>query len=34
MILIRYFPVRDEHGNHLGVLEETQGIGAIQKLTG
>lgn len=33
-ILIRYFPVRDEEGNYLGVLEVTQEISAIQKLTG
>ena len=33
-ILIRYFPVRDEQGTYLGVLEVTQGIGEIQKLTG
>jgi uncharacterized protein len=33
-ILIRYFPVRDDDGNYMGVLEVTQEIGAIQKLTG
>ena len=33
-ILIRYFPVRDEQGTYLGVLEVTQEISEIQKLTG
>jgi DUF438 domain-containing protein len=33
-VLIRYLPVRDEEGTYLGVLEVTQGIGEIQKLTG
>lgn len=33
-ILIRYFPVYDDAGEYLGVLEVTQEIGAIQKLTG
>ena len=33
-VLIRYFPVRDEEGSYLGVLEVTQRIGEIQKLTG
>ena len=33
-VLIRYFPVRDDDGAYLGVLEVTQLIGAIQKLTG
>ena len=33
-VLIRYLPVRDEEGTYLGVLEVTQAIGAIQKLTG
>jgi DUF438 domain-containing protein len=33
-VLIRYLPVRDQEGNYLGVLEVTQGIGEIQKLTG
>ena len=33
-ILIRYFPVHDDNGNYLGVLEVTQQIGEIQKLTG
>ncbi len=33
-ILIRYFPVRDGQGNYLGVLEVTQEISEIQKLTG
>jgi len=33
-VLIRYFPVRDEEGSYLGVLEVTQKIGEIQKLTG
>jgi len=31
---IRYFPVRDENGKYLGVMEITQKIGDIQKLTG
>lgn len=31
---IRYFPVRDENGTYLGVMEITQKIGEIQKLTG
>ena len=33
-ILIRYFPVHDDDGNYLGVLEVTQEIGEIQQLTG
>ncbi len=33
-VLIRYFPVRNEEGTYLGVLEVTQRIGEIQKLTG
>jgi len=33
-ILIRYFPVRDASGAYLGVLEVTQEISEIQKLTG
>jgi DUF438 domain-containing protein len=33
-ILIRYFPVHDDNGKYMGVLEVTQEIGEIQKLTG
>jgi hypothetical protein len=33
-ILIRYFPVYGDDGEYMGVLEVTQEIGAIQKLTG
>ncbi len=33
-IYIRYFPVRNEQGEYLGVLEVTQEISAIQRLTG
>lgn len=33
-VLIRYFPVHDESGTYIGVLEVTQNIGEIQKLTG
>lgn len=33
-ILIRYFPVRNEKGDYLGVLEVTQEVGWIQKLEG
>jgi len=33
-VLIRYYPVRDEAGAYLGVLEVTQSIGAIQKIEG
>jgi len=33
-ILIRYFPVRNEEGEYLGVLEVTQEVGWIQKLEG
>lgn len=33
-ILIRYFPVRNEKGDYLGVLEVTQTVGWIQKLQG
>ncbi len=33
-VLIRYYPVRDEEGKYLGVLEVTQEIGPIQELTG
>ena len=34
VVYIRYFPVRDEQGTYLGVLEVTQEISGIQKLTG
>ncbi len=33
-IYIRYFPVKDSAGRYMGVLEVTQEIGAIQKITG
>jgi DUF438 domain-containing protein len=33
-VLIRYFPVYGDDGAYLGVLEVTQEIGAIQKITG
>lgn len=33
-ILIRYFPVRDDAGTYLGVLEVTQEVGWLQKLEG
>jgi len=33
-VLIRYFPVYDDNGVYLGVLEVTQAIGALQKITG
>lgn len=33
-VLIRYFPVYNDAGRYLGVLEVTQAIGAIQKLAG
>jgi DUF438 domain-containing protein len=33
-IYIRYFPVRNSLGEYMGVLEVTQEIGAIQKITG
>jgi DUF438 domain-containing protein len=33
-VLIRDLPVRDETGTYQGVLEVTQAIGEIQKLTG
>lgn len=33
-VLIRYFAVRDEHGEFLGTLEVTQNIKPIQELTG
>jgi len=33
-VYIRYFPVRDEQGAYLGVLEVTQEIAEIQKLSG
>jgi len=33
-ILIRYFPVRNEEGDYIGVLEVTQRIGEIQKIKG
>ena len=33
-VLIRYFPVYDDGGEYLGVLEVTQEIGAIQRITG
>lgn len=34
LILIRYFAVRDEQGDYLGVLEVTQDIAPLQKITG
>lgn len=33
-ILIRYFPVRNDEGDYIGVLEVTQRIGEIQKIKG
>lgn len=33
-VLIRYFPVYDENGEYMGVLEVTQEIGDIQKIEG
>ncbi len=33
-VYIRYFPVRDEKGTYLGVLEVTQDIAEIQRLAG
>lgn len=33
-VLIRYFAVRNEKGEYLGVLEVTQDIKGIQELTG
>ncbi len=33
-ILIRYFPVYDDDGEYMGVLEVTQAIAAIQQITG
>ncbi|MDX1775559.1 MAG: PAS domain-containing protein [Desulfobulbales bacterium] len=33
-ILIRYYPVHNEAGEYMGVLEVTQAIGAIQKIEG
>jgi len=33
-VLIRYFPMRAESGEYMGVLEVTQKIGEIQKLSG
>jgi DUF438 domain-containing protein len=33
-VLIRYFPVRNDAGEYMGVLEVTQEIGWIQSLTG
>ena len=33
-IYIRYFPVKDDQGRYMGVLEVTQEIGALQKITG
>jgi DUF438 domain-containing protein len=33
-VLIRYFPVYGDTGDYLGVLEVTQAIGEIQKITG
>jgi len=33
-VLIRYFPVRDKHGNYLGCIEVSQDITAIQKIEG
>jgi len=34
LIYIRYFPVRDENGEYMGVLEVTQNITRIQQLKG
>ena len=33
-IYIRYFPVRDKAGKYLGILEVTQDITDLQKITG
>lgn len=33
-VLIRYYPVRNESGQYMGVLEVTQKIGELQRLTG
>jgi len=33
-IYIRYFPVKDENGKFLGILEVTQDITDIQRITG
>jgi DUF438 domain-containing protein len=33
-ILIRYFPVYDDGGEYMGVLEVTQAIGALQQIQG
>lgn len=33
-VYIRYFAVRNEKGEYLGVIEVTQDIGPIQKITG
>jgi len=33
-IYIRYFPAHNDQGKYMGVLEVTQEIGAIQKITG
>ncbi|MDF2999957.1 MAG: domain S-box protein [Bacillota bacterium] len=33
-VLIRYFAVRDQGGEYLGVLEVTQNIAPIQNITG
>jgi len=33
-IYIRYFPVRDKQGKYLGILEVTQDITDLQKITG
>ena len=33
-VFIRYFAVRNEKGEYLGVIEVTQDIGQIQKITG
>ncbi len=33
-VLIRYFPLYDDDGEYMGVLEVTQTIGAIQKIEG
>ena len=34
MILIRYYAVRDEQGEYLGVLEVTQDIAPLRQITG
>ncbi len=34
LLHIRYFPVRDEAGEYMGVLEVTQNITRIQELKG